>query len=77
MVKLVKKDLIAKMSGPFVIMFDESFNCATKKKQLDLHVRYWDDGQVHSRYLGSQFMGHATANDLMKEIKVSSVFILE
>lgn len=74
--EFVKNDLITKVSGPFVIMFDESFNCTTKKKQLDLHIRYWDDGQVHSRYLGSQFMGHATANDLMKEVKVSYVLIL-
>ncbi|XP_063744625.1 uncharacterized protein LOC134867752 isoform X3 [Eleginops maclovinus] len=67
--EFVKKELISKVTGPFVIMFDESLNHATKRKQLDLHVRYWDDGQVQSRYLGSQFMGHATANDLLKEIK--------
>ncbi|XP_063731298.1 uncharacterized protein LOC134858964 isoform X3 [Eleginops maclovinus] len=67
--EFVKKELISKVTGPFVIMFDESLNHATKRKQLDLQVRYWDDGQVQSRYLGSQFMGHATANDLLKEIK--------
>ncbi|XP_063753643.1 uncharacterized protein LOC134873747 isoform X1 [Eleginops maclovinus] len=67
--EFVKKELISKVTGPFVIMVDESLNHATKRKQLDLHVRYWDDGQVQSRYLGSQFMGHATANDLLKEIK--------
>ncbi|XP_063736841.1 uncharacterized protein LOC134862726 isoform X2 [Eleginops maclovinus] len=67
--EFVKKELISKVTGPFVIMFDESLNHATKRKQLDLHVRYWDDGQVQSRYVGSQFMGHATANDLLKEIK--------
>ncbi|KAL7383430.1 hypothetical protein ABVT39_010507 [Epinephelus coioides] len=50
-------------------MFDESLNHATKKKQLDVHVRYWVGDQVHSRYLGSQFMGHATAQDLMHHFK--------
>ncbi|XP_062374792.1 uncharacterized protein LOC134062699 [Sardina pilchardus] len=67
--EFVKKDFISKVSGPFVMMFDESLNHATKRKQLDLHIRYWYDGQVQSRYLGSQFLGHATANDLLKEIK--------
>lgn len=56
----------------FVLMFDESFNQTTKTKQLDLHVRYWDKDQVRSRYLGSQFMGHGTARDLLRHFKVSS-----
>ncbi|XP_040917268.1 uncharacterized protein LOC121197645 [Toxotes jaculatrix] len=67
--EFVKKELISKVTGPFILMFDESLNRASKKKQLDLHVRYWDGGQVQSRYLGSQFLGHATANDLLKEVK--------
>ena len=69
----IKRDLVAKVNnGPFVIMFDESFNQTTKTKQLDLHVRFWDEGQVRSRYLGSQFLGHATARDLLENIKVSN-----
>lgn len=55
----------------FVLMFDESLNQATKKKQLDLHVRYWCDNHVQSRYAGSQFMGHGTAQDLLGHFKVS------
>lgn len=74
--QFIKQDLVSKVSGPFVIMFDESLNRATKNKQLDLHIRYWDGEKVHSRYLGSQFMGHSTANDLLKEVKVSSVLLL-
>ncbi len=50
---------------------DESLNKMTKSKQLDLHIRYWVDDHVQSRYLGSQFMGHATAVDLLKHFKVS------
>ncbi|XP_050974815.1 uncharacterized protein LOC127170690 isoform X1 [Labeo rohita] len=57
----IKRDLISKVTGPFVLM--------SKMKQLDLHVRFWESGQVQSRYLGSQFMGHATAEDLMKHVK--------
>ncbi|KAL0150948.1 hypothetical protein M9458_053760, partial [Cirrhinus mrigala] len=59
----IKRDLISKVTGPFVLMFDESLNRTSKMKQLDLHVRFWESGQVQSRYLGSQFMGHATAED--------------
>ncbi|XP_077085755.1 uncharacterized protein LOC143737776 isoform X2 [Siphateles boraxobius] len=65
----IKRELISKITGPFVLMFDESLNRTTKTKQLDLHVRFWEAGQVQSRYLGSQFMSHATAEDLMKHVK--------
>ncbi len=73
----IKRDLISKVTGPFVLMFEESLNRTSKKKQLDLHVRFWEGGQVQSRYLGSQFMGHATAEDLMKHVKVSKCFIIK
>ncbi|KAI4796404.1 hypothetical protein KUCAC02_027784 [Chaenocephalus aceratus] len=56
-------------AGPFVLMFDESLNQATKKKQMDVHIRYWDDGCVRARYLGSQFLGHGRAEDLLHHIK--------
>lgn len=55
----------------FVLMFDESLNQTTKTKQLDLHVRYWCEDNVQSRYAGSQFMGHGTAQDLLRHFKVS------
>ncbi|XP_067234025.1 uncharacterized protein [Chanodichthys erythropterus] len=71
----VKKELVARINqGNFVIMFDESMNRATNSKQLDLHVRHWVTDQtgthhVQSRYLGSQFMGHSTAEDLLEHFK--------
>ncbi|XP_049457018.1 uncharacterized protein LOC125903885 [Epinephelus fuscoguttatus] len=66
----IKKQLIAEVNmGPFVIMFDETLNQTTKSKQLDLHVRYWRNDHVQSRYYGSQFMGHATAQDLLQHFK--------
>lgn len=70
--EFIKQDLVSKVTGPYVIMFDESLNRTSKKKQLDIHVRFWDDDKVHSRYLGSHFLGHATAQDLLKHFKVSS-----
>ncbi|XP_047740789.1 uncharacterized protein LOC125179270 [Hyalella azteca] len=52
----------------FVLLFDESLNGELQKKQLDMHVRFWSDGVVSSRYFGSSFMGHATAEDLESQI---------
>ncbi len=62
------------MANGFVVMFDESLNKMTKSKQLDLHIRYWVDDHVQSRYLGSQFMGHATAVDLLKHFQSKFLF---
>ncbi|KAJ8348774.1 hypothetical protein SKAU_G00273630 [Synaphobranchus kaupii] len=66
----IKKELISNVNtGTFVLMFDESLNNSTKTKQLDVHVRYWEGDHVQSRYLGSQFMGHSTAQDLLQHFK--------
>ncbi|KAL6459284.1 hypothetical protein MHYP_G00327560 [Metynnis hypsauchen] len=70
----IKKQLISRVNeDSFVIMFDESLNRTTKNKQLDLHVRYWTTDEtgthVQSRFFGSQFMGHSTADDLLERFK--------
>ncbi|XP_063761275.1 uncharacterized protein LOC134878988 isoform X2 [Eleginops maclovinus] len=66
----IKEELVSKVNkSPFVLMFDESLNETTKNKQLNVHVRFWDEGQVQSRYLGSRFMGHSTAQDLLSHLK--------
>ncbi|XP_028973959.2 uncharacterized protein LOC114830660 isoform X1 [Esox lucius] len=67
----ITKELTDKVNiaNGFVVMFDKSLNKMTKSKQLDLHIRYWVDNHVQSRYFGSQFMGHATAVDLLKHFK--------
>ncbi|XP_072571938.1 uncharacterized protein [Paramormyrops kingsleyae] len=66
----IKEELLSKVNkSPFVLMFDESINETTKNKQLDVHVRFWDEGQIQSRYLGSRFMGHSTAQDLLSHLK--------
>ncbi|KAF0044839.1 hypothetical protein F2P81_003997 [Scophthalmus maximus] len=62
----IRSELICSVNKSFfVLMFDETLNHATKNKQLDVH-----GDQVHSRYLGSQFMGHATAQDLLHHCKI-------
>ena len=58
-----------KRSQLYVVMFDESLNKITQEKQMDVHVRYWEAGQVCSRYLGSEFMGHAKADDMLYKLK--------
>ena len=50
----------------FVMSFDESFNEELKKEQMDFIVRYFNDGEVKSRYLSSGFLGHTTAKDLKR-----------
>ena len=51
----------------FVILFDESFNRFTQNKQMDIHIRFFDDGRnaVHTRYFTSAFLGHTTAANMV------------
>lgn len=57
-----------KSADGYVLLFDESMSKSTQSKQLDIHVRFWWDGKVTSRYLTSQFVGHSTAEDLLNEL---------
>ena len=51
----------------FVMLFDESLNKQMQLKQLDIHVRFWHDDHIQTRYYDSQFLGHATADDLFDQ----------
>lgn len=61
--KLLMKQKI-KDADAYVLLFDESLNKSMKMKQLDIHARIFDNDIVTTRYVGSEFMGHATADDL-------------
>ena len=50
----------------YVISFDESFNEELEKEQMDFIGRYFNDGEVKSRYLSSGLLGHITAKDLKR-----------
>lgn len=50
-------EAVTSADQPFVILFDESLNHKSQEKQMDVHVRYWSDGMVQTRYLTSQFLG--------------------
>jgi len=62
-----------KESGAFVVLFDESLNNVTQSKQLDVHIRTWRNGKVATRFLTSEFMGHATAVDLQESLRSALV----
>jgi len=51
-----------------VLMFAESANKATQTKQMDIHLRFWKNQQVESRYLTSHFLGHSAATDMLGKI---------
>ena len=60
-----------KSTKSFVICFDESLNRVGRRGQVDLVVRYFDDGtnQVITKYLTSVFLVRATAADLIAKFK--------
>lgn len=70
-----RKELLndAKMADSFVLAFDEALNKASQHGQMDVYIRFWDckSNRVTSRYLGSAFLGHATADDLVNHFLAS------
>ena len=55
----------------YSISFDECMNRISQNKQMDFLIRYWNGNtnKVAVRYLGSEFLGHATAVDLLTHFK--------
>ena len=55
----------------YSISFDECMNRISQNEQMDFIIRYWDGNtnKVAVRYLGSEFLGHATAVDLLTHFK--------
>ena len=55
----------------YSISFDECMNRISQNEQMDFINRYWDGNtnKVAVRYLGSEFLGHATAVDLLTHFK--------
>jgi hypothetical protein len=58
----------------YSVCFDETFNRITKNEQMDFTVRFWDEEKqlVVNRYLGSQFLGHATASHILKSFNAGT-----
>ena len=55
----------------YVLMFDESLNSMCQSKQIDIHIRSWnqDKQEVESRYYTSVFMGHGTTDDMLSHFR--------
>lgn len=60
-------DIISKCNY-FTISYDESLNKSLQSKQLDVHIRFWNESTnlVNTRYLTSVFLGHSTAEDILE-----------
>ena len=58
-------------SLPFSAAFDESLNKISQSSQMDVCIRYWSKSEdlAVTKYLGSAFLGHTTAEDLLKGFK--------
>ena len=53
----------------YVISFDESLNSICQETHMDVIIRYLFGDKVVSQYLKSQFLGHASAEDLVSAFK--------
>ena len=53
-----------------MISFDESLNRTQQQEQMDMIICFWDDekNKVCSRYFDSNFLGHTSAQDLLKSL---------
>ncbi|KAK5900192.1 hypothetical protein CesoFtcFv8_009591 [Champsocephalus esox] len=52
----------------YVVLFDETMNHHLQSKQMDVHVRLWDGAEVKTNYIGSEFLGHSTAIDIIENM---------
>ena len=68
-VDLLKKSV--RGGNGYVLLFDETLNKNLKLKQLDIHVRLWQEEKVVSQYLTSEFLGHARANDILQKLSTT------
>lgn len=64
--KSILTDRMRSLKSGYVLLFDESLNHKTQTKQMDIHLRFWDNDVVATRYWTSEFMGHATAEDMVE-----------
>ena len=63
----------SKSSPLLVSCFKESLNEVTHLKQMDIHFIFFDVAKLSVKrcYIGSQFMGHATHEDTLRDFKLS------
>ena len=67
---LLERDV--NLAKAFVLLFDESLNFENQKKQMDVHVRFWQHDQVSTRYFGSEYLGKGDAEHLVQSFLASA-----
>ena len=50
-------------------LLDESLKHSSQSKQMDLHVRLWEGAEVKTKHIGSEFMGHSSALDIIRILR--------
>ncbi|XP_058873644.1 uncharacterized protein LOC117967216 isoform X2 [Acipenser ruthenus] len=62
-----------RLSNCYAVSFNVCLNEVTQTDQVDLVISYWNekDGKVAVRYLGSEFLGHTRAEELLESFKWS------
>ena len=52
---------------------NNSLGVETEKyfSQLEVYLRYWNDRLVKTRFLSAEFLGHATADDVLAKLLTS------
>ena len=50
-----------------VLLFGESLYHELQKKADGFHLRLWNHDKVETRYYDSQFLGHASAEDMLEK----------
>ena len=64
---IVSKQL--QLSPAYSLSFDESLNEVLQQQQMDVHVRYWAEGRVETRYWNSSFLYSGTADALSAQLE--------
>lgn len=59
----------AKKESGYVLLFNECLNQEIEKCQLDVHLRFWNENQVTSRYLTSFFTSYCTAEPIYEKVE--------
>lgn len=59
----------ARKESGYVLLFDECLNQEMEKCQFDVHLRFWNDSRVTSRYLTSFFTSHRTADSMYEKVE--------
>ena len=67
--EMLQANIRASSDIGYVLLFDESLNKQCQMKQMDVMIRVWHDSEIKTRYLTSEFLGHARAVDVFERFE--------